>query len=440
MRATFSIAAKDISLLVRDRPGLFFSAAFPLIYAIFFGSIFSGMSSKPASGIKVAIVDLDQSEGSRAFARDIDDSDAFEAQAFATRDEGLDAVRKGRRTAVVIIEPGFGKGLASPFAGEPPALTIGADPARGAESGMVEGLLTERLFTRFQAMFTDPAQARDMVRTSLEQVKNDDAIAPLTKGVLTTFLGQLDAFATALPEAMDKESTGDGVDDGEAGTFSPFKLTKVDVLRQNDGPARRPNSFEISFPQGIAWGIMGVAAGFGLSLVVERTRGTMLRLRVAPIAPASVLLGKALGCFIAIVGVMSLLIAVGVTVPAFSVRPASWTMLGVAIVCSAIGFVGIMMISSVLGRTEAAASGITWAMLTIMAMLGGGMVPLMFMPPWMQTASNISPVKWAITSLEGAIWRGYTPAEMALPCGVLLGVGLVGFAIGSTIFMRRAEG
>ena len=440
MGAILSIARKDIALLVRDRPGLFFSAVFPLIYAIFFGSIFSGMSSKPASGIKVALVDLDQSEGSRAFAKDIDASESFDAQAFATREEGIDAVRKGRRTAVVIIEPGFGKGLDSPFGGEPAALTVGADPARAAESGMVEGLLTERLFTRFQAMFTDPDRAREMVRTSLEQVRNDDSIAPLTKGVLTTFLGQLDAFTTALPEAMDQESPDDGTDDEDTGAFSPFTLNKVDVLRQSEGPGRRPNSFEISFPQGIAWGIMGVAAGFGLSLVIERTKGTMLRLRVAPIAPASVLLGKALGCFVAIVGVMSLLIAVGVLVPAFAVRPASWAMLALAIVSSAIGFVGIMMIASVLGRTEASASGITWAMLTIMAMLGGGMVPLMFMPSWMQAASNISPVKWAITSLEGAIWRGYTPAEMALPCGVLLGVGVVGFAIGSTIFMRRAEG
>jgi ABC-2 type transport system permease protein len=439
MRAILSIAAKDIALLVRDRPGLFFSAAFPLIYAIFFGSIFSGMSSKPASGIKVAIVDLDQSEGSKTFAKDINESSSFDAQTFATRDEGIDAVRKGRRTAVVVIEPGFGRGMASPFGGEPPALTIGADPARAAESGMVEGLLTERLFSRFQAMFTDPDRAQEMVRSSLEQVQSDQTIAPLTKGVLTTFLGQLDQFATALPEAIDQESAGDeGTEEGAG--FQPFKLTKLDVLRQNDGPGRRPNSFEISFPQGIAWGIMGVAAGFGLSLVVERTRGTMLRLRVAPISPAAVLMGKALGCFVAIVGVMSLLIAVGVAVPAFSVRPASWPLLGAAIVCSAIGFVGIMMISSVLGRTEASASGITWAVLTIMAMLGGGMVPLMFMPSWMQAASNVSPVKWAITALEGAIWRGYTPAEMALPCGVLLGVGVVGFAIGSTVFMRRAEG
>ena len=61
------------------------------------------------------------------------------------------------------------------------------------------------------------------------------------------------------------------------------------------------------------------------------------------------------------------------------------------------------------------------------------------MPPWMQTLSNVSPVKWAILALEGAIWRGFSLGEMALPCGILLGVGVVFFAGGVRAF-RWMEG
>ena len=67
-----------------------------------------------------------------------------------------------------------------------------------------------------------------------------------------------------------------------------------------------------------------------------------------------------------------------------------------------------MMLISTLGRTEQSASGAGWAILLVMAMLGGGMVPLFVMPAWMATASNVSPVKWAILALEGALWRGFT--------------------------------
>jgi ABC-2 type transport system permease protein len=68
------------------------------------------------------------------------------------------------------------------------------------------------------------------------------------------------------------------------------------------------------------------------------------------------------------------------------------------------------------------------------AMLGGGMVPLFFMPSWMQSVGSVSPVKWGILALEGAIWRGFGLAELALPCGVLLAVGAAGLAAGALLF------
>ena len=94
------------------------------------------------------------------------------------------------------------------------------------------------------------------------------------------------------------------------------------------------------------------------------------------------------------------------------------------------------MLLSVVARTEQAASGIGWGVLTVMAMLGGGMFPLFLMPPWMLTLSHVSPVKWGIVSIEGAIWRGFSPAEMAVPCAVLLGVGAACFAAGAALLAR----
>ncbi len=66
------------------------------------------------------------------------------------------------------------------------------------------------------------------------------------------------------------------------------------------------------------------------------------------------------------------------------------------------------------------------------------MVPLFIMPPWMTTAANVSPVKWAVLAFEGAIWRGFSAAEMLLPCGILPAVGAVCFAIGARAFRQTA--
>ena len=74
----------------------------------------------------------------------------------------------------------------------------------------------------------------------------------------------------------------------------------------------------------------------------------------------------------------------------------------------------------------------------LMAMFGGAMVPLLFMPSFMKSLSNLSPVKWSILALEGAIWRGFTLGEMLVPCAVLVGIGSVCLAIGMRVLSRRA--
>jgi ABC-type multidrug transport system permease subunit len=71
-----------------------------------------------------------------------------------------------------------------------------------------------------------------------------------------------------------------------------------------------------------------------------------------------------------------------------------------------------------------------WALLMPMAMLGGAMIPQFLRPAWMLAAGNLSPIKWALVGMEGALWRGFALAEMALPCLILLGFGAICFAIG----------
>jgi ABC-2 type transport system permease protein len=73
-----------------------------------------------------------------------------------------------------------------------------------------------------------------------------------------------------------------------------------------------------------------------------------------------------------------------------------------------------------------------------MAMLGGGMVPLFFMPSWLQSLSHISPIKWSILALEGGIWRNLTFMEMAKPLLILLAIGAVCFMFG-VIMLRRHD-
>ena len=208
-----------------------------------------------------------------------------------------------------------------------------------------------------------------------------------------------------------------------------LQVEKKAVEPAEHGPR---NSFDFTFPQGILWGIFACASTFGIGLVVERSAGTLVRLHVAPLSRTEILAGKALACLTAILGVEAILIGIGVA--AFHLRPSSYPLLALAGLSAALGFVGIMMALSTLGRTEKSASGAGWAILLVMSMLGGGMVPLFVMPAWMATASNASPAKWAILAFEGALWRGFGFAEMLGPCAILVMVGAFTFAIGARNF------
>ena len=141
------------------------------------------------------------------------------------------------------------------------------------------------------------------------------------------------------------------------------------------------------------------------------------------------LAGKSLAALLAICLVECLLILLGVT--AFGVRASSWPLLLAAILCTAAAFVGIILLLASMAHTEQGVGGMAPAVMMPLFLLGGAMVPLMFMPPWMAKIGYLSPVRWAIIALEGAIWRDFGVAEMVVPCAILLAVAVVTFTIGA---------
>ena len=159
-----------------------------------------------------------------------------------------------------------------------------------------------------------------------------------------------------------------------------------------------------------------------------------MRLRIAPVSRAQILAGKGLACFFTALGVCFMLVVVGVAI--LGVRLESVAAMAIALLASAVCFVGLMMLISVIGRTEQAVGGAGWAVMLVVSMAGGGMVPLFVMPSWMRAISNVSVVKWAIVAFEGAIWRGFTLWQMMFPAGILVAVGLAAYAAGVTVLTR----
>ena len=445
MKRIFKMAMKDLRILSRDKMGAFFIVGFPILMGLFFGLIMGGGSSGgERSKMKIAIVDNDQTDISREFVKSLTDNNSVNV----TMDEiepAKESVRKGNRVALLVVEPGFGD-TAGVFWGEPPTIKIGVDPSRSAESAMLQGFVMESIGQLASSRFQDSSTMTDFIAKSKEDLKANQTMSATNRMLMSTFLGSVEDMAGNI-DALQTQGSTDGASaeteegDGDAGGGFQFaNIESLDISKAVDpksigGQMKKINSkWDISFPQAMMWGVLACCAGFAISIAKENTNGTMTRLQVAPISKLEILAGKALACFIATVAVIIMMTILGV---ALGMQPLSYPKLILSAACVAYCFVGIMMTMSVLGKTEQSVSGAGWAINMVMAMIGGAMIPVMFMPAFMQKLAVLSPIRWGILSIEGAIWREFSYAELLLPCAILIGVGSLGICIGTAILSRR---
>lgn len=424
MNAIFAIARNDLRLLLRDKTAAFFTFAFPLLFALFFTMIFHGGGDRGKMG--VAVLDEDGGKTAAGFVADLSAETSVRAQTVQTRGEGLAQVRKGDAVALVVVPKGFGVG--GMFSGGGMKLEAVIDPSREAEMGMLTGKLNELAFRQLSRAFTDTAMMKDVLADARARLKTFAADGSPRSKAFNDFYNGVDTLSGEL-ERMQTEPAATSGDASTSASkrgpgFSPVQV-QVNTL-SDDGHPHAASDF--AFPQGVAWALMSCITGFAAGIAVERRRGTLIRLSTSPMSRGEVLAGKALAALLSTLLVQTLLIGVAVAVGS---KVGSWPLMAMAVCSCSLGFVGMSMALASFASTEEGAGGIARAVPMILTMIGGGTIPLFLMPAFMQTFSSISPFKWAILAVEGAMWRGFTPMEMLLPCSILLGVGAVCFAVGA---------
>jgi ABC-2 type transport system permease protein len=413
MKIIWHLAAKEFKLLFRDKVGLFWAFGFPVLISLFFVALFGG-SGSGGSGIKIAIIDEDDSKTSRKFVEELKASPSLKVET-PTLDEARAKVRQGKLAAYLLVNKGFGE--TAGFFGGSATVELGLDPSRRAEEGFLQGILMQAAVKLMQEGFTDPARMAEQTNRAREAIAQSTTLSKEQRESLDALMSSVEKWSkTPLPKA------GDG---GAAFDMQPLRIERRSIEKETSGPK---SAFDITFPQGVMWGILGTITAFAVGLVLERSNGTMLRLRLAPIRFDQLLAGKALACFLTCMMIVSVILLFGRLL--FGVHFDQPVMLLVTIVASGVCYTGIMMLLSTIGRTERAVGGIGWGVLMPLTMIGGGTIPLFFMPAWLQTASDISPIKWSILGMEGAMWRGLSWGEMLAPIGIQLAIGVACFALG----------
>ncbi len=460
MRVILTIAAKDLRLLLRDRTNAFFVIVFPLAIAIFFGSIFGGSSRS----IPVAVVIESAGPAATDFANALEKDSTLSVRILPSREEADASVRLGRVAACVIIPKTFDADLEKAMAGSRAIVEVHCDPARQAESGLVVGKLNEHAMRAIVRMFTNPKiNSKMLAQSKLALVLNQnmtsqqrERVSDVLESVQELFKQQnREAAAAAAAETSKKiagsvngDSAINNTENGNVPVSTPSSATSPDpflalpIKIQSSTLASEstepPSTFAVTFPQGLAWGFVGCIGAFGAGMAEERRRGTFMRLLLAPCTIFSVLAGKSLACFTACV-TMSLFMLLVATL-GFHVSVQNWFMLALAIATCSFAFSGFTMaLSGLFKNNEGSARSAGNAIVLVLVMIGGGTIPIAFMPPFLRAASQGSPFSWAILAIEGAVWRGFAFTEMLAPLGILLFIGALGFVLGNLFIQKSAR-
>ena len=433
------LARKDLRLLFRDRFALIFVFLVPIGFGLFFGLISQSFSSGDAA-MEIGLVDEDQSVWSKHLVDGLGKTEAdVTVVSFKDRTAGAEACRRGKIGHVIVIPKGFGD-HAGLFWETPPRIELIADPGRAAQTGMLHGLVMQAMGYLAQQRMQDAKSVRKSLDEFTESLQEESDLPLPARLALKAAMTSFSRFMEQIDEL---EETSEASGESTASGAPDFRLVDLDVTAVNrivkgrDGAPLHniQSAWDMSIPQATLWGLLGCSAFFAISIVRERRCGTLLRLQASPLSRRDIIFGKSVACFLSLLLVMSVMLLLGYFL---GMRPRRPMLLFVGVPAIAYCFVGVMSVMSLIGKSEESVSGAAWGANIAMAMFGGGMIPLAFLPGMMQKLSYVDPARWAVLLLEGAIWRDFSPLEALPSIAALVVTGTLATSLAALIMQRRS--
>lgn len=185
----------------------------------------------------------------------------------------------------------------------------------------------------------------------------------------------------------------------------------------------------------MSWGV-AVTAVFGaaLTLVSWRKKQVLRRIRLAPVSPPTVLSARVVVTFG--VAIVQALVFIGVgLLPVFGLKlTGTWWLAIPVFLLGILAFFAIGMLVGAFCKTEEAATGAANIVVLPMAFLSGTFFPIDQAPPWMQSVSNVFPLRHMNDGIMDFLVRGQDASALVVPCLVLGGFVLVVGTIAAKVF------
>lgn len=387
--------------LTRDRAALAMTFFLPAIFFFIFAIIFSGATGEQLR-IQVAISDELQDEISTRLIHALAaDSALLRVGGSLEPDQVREMVRKGTADVGLIVradaEPlgslgGFG----------PAPLLVISDPARGVAVPMLIGQVQKAYFSALPDVAL--GSVADLLEDEFIEYSQDQR-EDLEEG--------LDELREEAEEAL---AEGELIDWGFQDLFEREDV--VGLAAAQNHVAYYAGAVAVLF-------LLFSSVHGAISLIEERDAGILDRIVSGPGSLAVLVNGKFL--FLVVQGFVQILVIFSIAWLVYDVDlPGKFVPWAVTTLVAAVAASGLSLSIATACRTRRQAQTLSNVLILILSAIGGSMVPRFFMPPALRTLGWITPNTWALEAYTGIFWRDDALAQLLVPWGALLVVGLLG--------------
>lgn len=401
-------AIKDLLILSRDKAGLailfFMPVMLIFIMTVIQDSAYNTMSQ---SGLPVLFVDNDRDSLGLSIGHGLKSSGLVElvtmnnGEAYTVEEAQL-AVSEGRYLLAIVIPDGASD-------------AIRTSVARNIERALIdEEAVYDPLKEVEIVILIDPGTQQGFVNTVTSMLR--EFISEMkTKLVFETFAIEL---AAMLPEGNEPE----------------FDNKDVVKYRQQYATSEKakiyPNSVQHNVPAWTIFAMFFIIIPLSVSLIKEKSEGSMIRLKTLPGSYLDVLIGKFLVFFVVCNIQFVLMMLVGIVVLPLVGLPVlnlGGNLTAVAVIALSNAFAATasgLLLGTMATTHQQATIGGSVAVL-ILAAIGGIWVPTYVMPDLMEKLSIISPLNWGLTGFYNIFLRGSGTLDVLPEAVRLIAFGLV---------------
>ena len=404
------IALKDLKVFFRDIKAVLLSFLLPIGLITLFGLTFGGIEKRSETQNQTAILvsDLDSTATTRDVIAKLDSLDEISVTT-VDFNKGKDQIMNGNRLAMLVFYKGFADSVES---GKPEPMELFYDEARKMDASLIQYALISNLMEilgpktfKKKIMSTIKTKYPDLDTDMMSQIEGDisEQFAPAGSG--------------------DKENNAMG---------KMGNLTVTSLARKESVNWALIQSFAGTAVMMLLFSVTAI----GSSLLSEREDGTLKRLMYSPVSPIHIMFGKIF--FALVISVIQLSVMIVFTWAALGMDLGyNLFYLMMVVVATAFACSGFGIFIAAISTSRKQAESMATIVILLMSAIGGSMIPLFFMPTFMQKIAVISLNYWAIQSFFDVLGREVSFLQIITKVGVLIGIGATMMAISASLFKRN---